>query len=201
MCWRRIWRRQHQHIPNKIEPKVDQKSLAFERASINNITFTADRLPYLKTLLANYERQRQKEREAHKHDNDLRQIFEPLARDLTDYFAQEYAKVPNSGGGYPYRENGLKIVLNHAEQISKGLEKLRSEGWDGKGPQSLPDFVTRYSDDALSQLNRIVLALEAGGDKVDLNIPANLEGDYMAWFLSSVTYAMEKGEGPAAKVY
>lgn len=171
----------------------------FASARINSVTFTIDRLPFLKNLLAAYEEEEEKQRKRHEHDFELSQLLKPFAMEFGFHFQDIYEK--RSIGDlrfYPIDEKSLRIISGYAGHLLKGLEELRSKGWDGESGMLFDSYAESYRRDAIFQLRSFVNALEAGNKEATLNIPKELASQYEAWFIGSITYALHKDKGAAA---
>lgn len=183
-----------QSVPQ--QPKPEPK---FDNARISSVTFTVDRLPYLKNLLAAYEESEQKVYKERQQYAELVMVFQRFAQEVRSYLRDEYEQQRKDPSYFGDEGEFLRILVSYAGRLLAGLEDLRSKGrWDGHDMLKHDPYADAYRTNATSQLRSMVDALEAGGKEATLNIPAEHSGAYQTWFISSITYAIEQGKGPAA---
>ena len=170
----------------------------FKDAHIQSVTFTVDRLPFLKNLLARYNEREAEDINLRRHDTDLRVIFEPLARDFARYFRDEFEKKAAAERFPHYETVALDIILKHTEVLYTRLSALRAQGWDGRGIQ-YDSYMEDYRSDVRWQLQKLTDALDAGNKEVTLTVPAQFAQEYEGWLINTLAWAVRKGKGPAAE--
>ncbi len=175
---------------------TDEMKKTFGKAQMTGVTFTRDKLPYLKSLLEQYREATELERKRRHHDSKLEFLLEPVATELSKFFQNSYKK-EDAKWDYPDVGQTRHILANYAGYLLKKLQELKEGGWDGEGLQH-DDYADSYRASAVRQLEMVITGLEAGGGELTLNIPADLAGQYHVWLISSIEYAIQKNEGPAA---
>ncbi len=179
-------------------PAKDQEEV-FSRSRIASITFTIDRLPFLKNLLARYEAAVLEQQRRFTHDSQLRELLGPVAREFSYVFQDELREQSNNPkwkGASPDTRI-LHLIATYAGTLLTKLEDLRAKGWDGQGLR-YEGHMDSYRADAIWRLRALVDGLEAGNAQVTLNIPAELQSEYEGWLTEAIVWAVREGRGPAS---
>ena len=174
-----------------IAPEItDEMKKVFSKVELSTVRFSKDRLPFLQNLLQSYREATEEERRHRQHDIELRLLLKSVALELVNALSPQGYRANDE-------EKILTFLAGYAGHLLRDLQELKERGWDGKGLQH-DSYADNYRSDAVRQLEMLVRGLEAGGEQVTLEIPAEMAGKYDVWFISSIEYAIHKGRGPAA---
>ena len=194
------WKRKRViHTPDIHNVPGETTEQMFEGSHVSSITFTIDRLPYLKNLLAAYELQEEKHVKQRLHDAQLRGIMQPFVQEFGHFVRDKWSEQEKTSDAkwLQPEDRMFRIIGAYAGDLLTGLEKMRADGWDGKGFQ-YDGYADQYRFHSLNSLRSLVQGLEAGHSQVTLNIPAELQAQYEVWFTSTIEWAIREGKVPAA---
>ena len=194
------WSKQKEELAAEPPLTLVEEEKDFDKSRIAGITFTVDRLPYLKTLLAQYEEDEASRVVQRQRFSKVSKIFEPIIHEFTSHFGNEIRDMLQKKEllHYPNQELVSRIFMAYSGTLLNELESIREKGWDGENCYQVDEWQKPYQSDVRWRLRALVEALEAGNSEVTLDIPSKLSSQYETWFTNSISWAINTGNGPAA---
>jgi hypothetical protein len=192
MFWKKKQKQQPSPEP-KLQAPVSKPSVPestatvpdVTKARITTVTIAADKLPYLKTLLARYKENIQKQEQRDSINAKVQQTFRANAYQLVQLITIKCYESARKDPTWLGQEDVTRVLCACAGDILKQLEVIRSQGWDGNNIYYQEPCDPSPVWEAERQLRNMVDALE-NNPQITLDIPPEYENAYFGWIIQTL---------------